>query len=166
MDEVNLNNKIKQRRMHISPNSPTPNLLAKIIQSPIETEVISTSNTNNTNTSSTNSSFTNNNNSSFKEEQSPLQRENSGILRLKLPKDWQSRLTDNNKLGQGGFATVYELLTGTGEIIAVKEMTVDRNDINNFNETMKELILKDLQHENILRYFKVYKKKKKNLFIY
>eukprot|EP01080_Neovahlkampfia_damariscottae_P001607 gene1607-12732_t len=75
---------------------------------------------------------------------------------LKLPKDWTKKLTESNKLGEGGFGAVYELLTGTGKMVAVKEMSVDRSDKDALEETMSELVLKDLKHENILEYLGLY----------
>lgn len=83
------------------------------------------------------------------------------ISKLKLPKDWMKKLTENNKLGSGGFGSVYEILTGTGTMVAVKEIPINRKDIEKFNFAMTELILKGLKHENILTYLGTYERKDK-----
>lgn len=83
------------------------------------------------------------------------------ISKLKLPKDWIKKLTDSNKLGSGGFGSVYEILTGNGTMVAVKEIPINRRDIEKFNFAMTELILKGLKHENILTYLGTYERKDK-----
>lgn len=75
----------------------------------------------------------------------------SHIRRKCVTFSWQRGI----KIGQGRFGKVYTAVNNnTGEMMAVKEIAVQQNDLNTIKRVAEELkILEGITHKNVIKYY-------------